>query len=182
MDNKFSASTSLGYAVLFVSLWLWYMAYTGWIAISDAQTIIPTMLILGGVVLAIAGIFSFFNGDKIETVLFLVIAAYSFSFVLRMMMYPNLAANSNPAAVDGWQHFLVCVVVFCLWFGGQGGKSMRQLFLLALGLSELIAAIWNWTGALVLGTIAGYIGLIAAILALLYFLSTIRSAKEPSAA
>jgi succinate-acetate transporter protein len=177
MENKFSAAVSLGYASLFISLWLRYMSYAGWIANESALDIIPIVMILG-VVLAISGIFSFFNGDKIEPVLFLIVAAYSFSFSLRFIMYPNLSANLNPAATDGWVHILSATVVICLWLSSMGDKILRQLFLLGLWLAELGAALSNWTAANIITMIAGYIGLVSAIFAALYYFTSIDRKKE----
>jgi succinate-acetate transporter protein len=178
MENKFPGAITLGYATLFISFWLWYMGYAGWVAVSSMTDFVPTMMILGGAVLAIAGIFSFFNRDNVETVLFFVIAAYAFAFALRFIMYPALPANSNPAATDAWSHIVLAVVIFCLWYASLGGKALRQLFLLALWLTELGAAIFNWTSANIFALIAGYIGLIAAIFAGLYFASILLSKKE----
>ncbi|MEJ2616877.1 MAG: hypothetical protein P8Z35_18125 [Ignavibacteriaceae bacterium] len=177
MENKFSAAVSLGYASLFISLWMWYMNYAGWVAVDSVSDIVPIMMILG-VVLAISGIFSFLNGDKLEPILFLIIAAYAFSYSLRFVMYPNLPANTNPAVTDGWAHILIAAVIFCLWLGSMGGKIYRQFFLLGLWLAELGAAISNWTAATIITVIAGYIGLITAVLAALYFFSTIEKKKE----
>ena len=177
MENKFSAAVSLGYATLFISLWLRYMSYAGWIANENVSDIVPIITILG-IVLSISGIFSFYNADKIDPVLFLIVAAYAISVALRFMMYPNLPSNLNPAATDGWIHILVAVVIFYLWFGSLGVKTLRQLFLLGLWLAELGAALSNWTAATFFTVIAGYIGLISAIFAALYFFSTIEKEKE----
>ncbi len=177
MENKFSAAVSLGFATLFITLWLRYMNYAGWVADENISDIVPLIMILG-VVLAISGIFSFFNGDKIEPVLFLIVAAYVFSVSLRFIMYPNLPANTNPAVTDGWVHILAAAVVICLWLGSFGGQILRQLFLLGLWLAELGAALSNWTAATIFTVIAGYIGLISAIFAALYFFSTIERKKE----
>jgi succinate-acetate transporter protein len=177
MENKFSAAASLGYASLFISMWMWYMNYTGWTAIGSASDIVPIMMILG-IVIALSGIFSFLNGDRVEPILFLIVAAYLFSYSLRFVMYPNLPANTNAAITDGWFHILIAVVIFCLWLGSLNGKVLRQLFFLGLWLAELGAAISNWTAATIFAMIAGYIGLISAILAALYFFSTIERKKE----
>jgi succinate-acetate transporter protein len=178
MENKFPAAVTLGYGVLFISFWLRYMGYTGWVTVDNIADFIPAMMIIGGVALAIAGLFSFFNNDKIDTVVFFIVSAYSVAFTLRYIMYPGLPANSNPAATDAWTHLVLAVVIFCLWYASFGGKVFRQLFLLGLGLTELGAAIFNWTAATVIAYIAGYIGLITAILAGLYFVTTLQKKKE----
>lgn len=181
MDKKFPAATPLGYTALFVTLWLWYIGYAGWVAASEAQVVVPILRILG-VVLAIAGIFSFFNSEKLEPVLFFLIGAYAYSYSSRIMMYPNLSANMNPAMADGWIHILIAVVILSIWYHSRGGKMLKQLFLLVLFLAELAAAISNWAGASVFTVISGYIGLVSAILAGLYCSASVGEKKEPDAA
>jgi succinate-acetate transporter protein len=97
-------------------------------------------------------------------------------------MYPGLFANSNPVATDAWTHFVLAVVICCLWYASFGGKIFRQLFLLGLWLTELGAAIFNWTASTVFVYITGYIGLITAVLAGLYFVTTLQKKKEVSTA
>lgn len=178
MNNKFSAASDLGYAVLFISTWLSSMVYAHWISGDAMSNALPMMMILGGIVLAIAGIFSFFREGKIEPVLFLVIGAASFSWTLRYTMSPNLPANTGPAAMDGWILIVIAAVVFCLWLASFKGHLIRQLFLLGLWLSHLAGALVNWTNSGAIGTIGGYIGLITALLALWYFLSSVTGIEK----
>ena len=180
MDNKFSNAASLGYASLFISLWLWFMSYAGWIAAGSTVDLIPAVMFIGAVLLAIAGFFSFFNGDKIEPVLFFVIAAFIFSFAIRFVMYPNLPANNNPVFTDGWTHFLTALVVFILWMSSKGSHNYKKFFMLCFALAELGGAISNWTAVSIITTISGYIGLIAAVFAGLYFYSTVSAKGEAS--
>jgi succinate-acetate transporter protein len=182
MDKKFPAATPLGYTAIFVTLWLWYSGYAGWIAINESQALVPIIMVLGGVVLAIAGLMSFFNSDKLEPVLFFIIAAYAFSYSIRMVMFPALPANTNPAAVDGWIHILLAIVIFSIWINSQGGASLRGLFLLALFLAEVAAAISNWSDSSIFTVIAGYLGLVSAVFAGLYCASSVKESKEPEPA
>lgn len=177
MGNKFSSALSLGYATLFISLWLKFMSYAGWIANKNISDVTTVTLILG-LILVICGIFSFFNVDKLDPVLFLIVAGYTLSLGLKSLMYPNLPATLDPPVADGWIHILIAVVIFYLWYGSLGDKVMRQLFLLGLWIAETVVAIGYWTGASILTLIAGYIGLIAAIFAGLYYFSTIERKKE----
>lgn len=185
MGSKFVSACNLGYAVLFITLWVKYMGWAGWLTTADMQSSTGGLMLIFGAVLAIAGIFSLFNEDKIEAVLFLITTAYVAGFAVRYWTSPNLAANTNPAGVDGWFHFLICVVVLCLWLTSFSGGFFRQLFLLCLWLAELAGAIGNWTGTtgsnlfLVIG---GYLGLGAGLFAGLYYYSIVVKKREAAAA
>jgi succinate-acetate transporter protein len=178
MENKFPAAVTLGYGALFISLWLRYMGYTGWVAVDSTTDLVYAIMIFGGAALAIAGLFSFFNIDKIDPVVFFIVSAYSFAITLRFITYPGLFANSNPVTTDAWAHFVLAIVILCLWYASFGSKVFRQLFLLGLGLAELGASIFNWTESTVFAYIAGYLGLITAVFAGLYFVTTLQKKKE----
>ena len=57
MESKFPSSVSLGYAAIFISLWLFFMTVAGRFSMDTAKVTVPVLMILGGVVLAIAGVF-----------------------------------------------------------------------------------------------------------------------------
>ena len=178
MENKYSGAVTLGYASLFVTLWLFFMPYSGWYGVDSGNEALPILLVLGGVVLAIAGIFCLLNEAKVESVIFLVVAAVQFSFMMRFVMYPDMSANTNPAIADGWILFLVAVVIFYIWLASLKIGMIKQLFLLALWICFLGAAIGNWFAISFLHYIVSYVGLIAALLAGWYSASTILPKKE----
>lgn len=175
MQDKFSGAVTLGYASLFISLWLFFMPFAGWTSFSSAEAALPFILVLGGVVLAIAGIFSFLNDAKIESVVFFIMAAANFSFSLRFIMWPKLQANTAFSPVDGWTLFLVAVVFFYLWIASFKGNTVRQLFLLGLWLAFLAGAIANWFSISIFAYISGYLGLITSLLAGWYSASMVKN-------
>ena len=177
MENKYSGAITLGYASLFVTLWLFFMPFSGWYGFESGNEAVPILLVLGGVILAIAGIFCLLNGDKIESLIFFMVAALQYSFLMRIVMYPDMSANTNPSIVDGWILFLVAVVIFYVWLAVLKSGLIRQLFLLALWIALLAAAIGNWFAVSVVGYITAYLGLIAALLAGWYSASTILPKK-----
>jgi succinate-acetate transporter protein len=179
MQEKFPGAASLGYAALFVMLWILFMPFAGWISFDSLAVLTPVMMLLS-VALTIAGIFSFWGESKIEPVLFLIIAATIFSFSLRFVMFPALEANTQPAAADGWHLLLIAVIIFLLWMGSMKGNNIRQVFLLLLWIAFLAGALANWLGLGVLSYISGYVGLISALLSGWYLASMFLPAKETS--
>ena len=180
MEGKFRSAATLGYAVLFVALWLFFMPLAGWFSFESAQAALPVLMVLGGGALTIAGIFSFFNESKVDPVVFLVIAALNFSYAIRFVMMPKLEANMTYSALDGWVMILVAVVIFYLWLASLKGDSLKQFFLLGLWLALLAAAIANWWSVAAFLYISGYLGLVTALLAGWYSATTVMAKKESS--
>lgn len=78
-----------------------------------------------------------------------------------------MAAGSvgEPNTYTGW-YYLVWAVFFCyVWLGSFKAGLPRVLFLLALWLTLLALAIGNWGGPGQFVLLAGYLGLLTAILA-----------------
>jgi succinate-acetate transporter protein len=180
MENKYSGAITLGYASLFVTLWLFFMPFKDWYCFESGNEALPILMVLGGVVLAIAGIFCLLNEAKVESVIFLVMAAAQFSYMMRLVMYPDMSANTNPSIVDGWILFLVAVVIFYVWLASLKIGMIKQLFLLALWIALLGGAISNWLDVSFIHYITSYLGLIAALLAGWLSASTILPKKESS--
>jgi succinate-acetate transporter protein len=130
------------------------------------------------VTLAIAGIFCFFYDAKTDAVLFLLLGSTGFSGALRFVIYPNLEANTAPSMFDGWSSFFTGVVILYLWLVSMKSNPFKQFFLLSLWLALFGSAITNWFPSMAVAYISGYLGLIAAVLAGLYFASTVLPSKK----
>ena len=177
MQEKFSGSVTLGYASLFLLLWLSHIPYVNWYPNETFTAAVPLWMIVS-VTLAIAGIFCFFYDAKIDGVLFLFLGTTGFAGALRFVIYPNLEANTAPSQVDGWSAFITGVVILYLWLVSMKSNPFKQFFLLALWLALFGSALLNWFGLLFFAYIAGYLGLIAAVLAGLYSASTLLPPKK----
>lgn len=177
MKDKFSSAVTLGYAVLFIALWLFAMPAAGWTTADPAQVVLPIQIILGGVILTIAGIFCFFNEAKIDSVIFFIVGTFVLSYSLRFLWFPNLKANTNPSTLDGWILVLLAVVIFYLWLASFKDNPIKQFFLLSLWISLLAFGLANWLASIAIGYVGGYAGLITALLAGWYSASTILSKK-----
>ncbi len=180
MQEKFSGSVTLGYAALFLLLWLGHLPYVNWYPNESFTVSVPLIMILS-ITLAIAGVFCFFYDSKSDAVLFLFIGSTSFAMALRFIIYPTLEANTAPSVVDGWSSFFIGVVVLYLWLGSMKSNYFKRFFLLVFWLALFAIAITNWFALTAFVYISGYLGLIASILAGLYSASTVLPAKQPAA-
>jgi succinate-acetate transporter protein len=178
MENKNSGVITLGYASLFVSLWLFFLPFAGWSSFESTNEAVPIIMVLGGVVLAISGIFCLLNEAKIDSVIFMVLAAVQFSFAIRFVMFPNMSSNTGFSVIDGWILILIAVVLFYLWLASLKSGAIKQFFLLALWLAFLAGAIANWFAVSFFVYITAYLGLIASLVAGWLSASTVLSAKE----
>lgn len=170
-ENKFPGALTMGYMVIFITMWLFALAFSGWL-VSAMQEWVPLLLIFN-ILLVVVGLFSLYNNDKIESILFLSLGTFWASFLLRMLWFPNLAANTQSAVFDGWAILIVAIVFFCLWFASFNGNLFRKMFLLGLWLAFLSVAIQNLFNVVLFGQIFVYLSFITAIFAGIYAVSTI---------
>lgn len=165
MERKFGDSVTLGYACLFISGWLISMLNAHWFAPPLDHSGLMLVMILGGVVLAISGIFSYINGDTLNTALFLVFGALLFSFALTSIISPSESSAGVYSGFSGWVYVLFSVFAFYLWVGSFGGSTARNIYLLGLWLTLLALAIANWAASPGLDIIGGYLGLATSLFA-----------------
>lgn len=166
MNNKFSATIALGYAILFLMFFTSAIQFVGWVAEGGQEPL--TFQLTFNVLLVLAGLFILANGEKIDGVLFTIIGAYWLSHGLRMLWFPTLPANKLASSYDGWFAIVVAIIVFGLWRNASGGHILHKLFLLGLWIAYLLAAIINWAPSHILGMILGYLVLVISIIAGLY--------------
>jgi succinate-acetate transporter protein len=184
MERKFASAVTLGYACLFISGWLISMINAHWFIPPVSYTGLMLILILGGVVLAISGIFSYINADTLNTSLFLVFSALLFSYALTEMSSATASQAGVYSGFSGWIYALFAVFIFYLWIGSFGEGSARNLFLLGLWLTLAALAIANWASSPGLDYVAGYLGMGTSLLAgyvsasgIIYKLQTGRAGK-----
>ncbi len=165
MERKFADAVTLGYACLFITGWLISMVNAHWFAPPVDYSGLMLIMILGGVVLAISGIFSYINGDTLNTTLFLVFGALLFSFALTTMAPSNTSEAGVYSGFSGWVYILFAIFIFFLWIGSFGDNISRSLFLLGLWLTLLALAIANWASSPALAGVGGYLGLLTSLFA-----------------
>jgi len=164
MNKTFANSETLGYACFFIIGWLISMVYAGWFSLPILHKGVILIMILGGVILAIAGIFSYFDGNTLNTSLFLVFGAFLFSLSLTSIMYSGSSVDMF-SGFSAWIFIVFAVFVLYLWIASFGGGIIQNLFLLGLWLTLLALAIANWTSSGFVRIVGGYIGLVTSLLA-----------------
>ncbi len=159
MMNTTANASTLGYAAFALSLWMTGMIQAGWFAASDASLGLLTGVVLGGVVMAIAGCMQYLRGHALDASLFLSFAG--FWWIAWLSMHGGLHAQS--AAMRGWYEIVWAFLAFCFWLAARKEGTARMLFALGLCLLLLAWALAQWLHLDALTILGGYLALVTSI-------------------
>lgn len=155
--------SALGYAAFALTLWLASMAPAGWFATGANTALLqPLMIVLGGCVLAVAGILKSLRENTLDTVLFLAFAAY---WWVAGLAHHSTAAGSLAPSTGwlGWYYIVWAFLAFCVWIAACKDGVARMLFTLGLCLSLLAYALAEWINLDAATVLGGYLGLVTAV-------------------
>lgn len=160
--NRTANVSALGYAAFALTLWMNSMFAAGWFAPYEAMLSLLLAVVLGGCVMALAGIGQYVRGHALDAVLFVAFAGYWWVAALEQHA---LAANtfSPTTGFLGWYYMVWAFLAFCIWLAACRNGIARMLFTLGLWLSLLAFALGNWTHLEALTVLGGYLGLVTAI-------------------
>lgn len=164
MSNKSVVVTTIGFMCLGLVIWMGNLHAAGWVGGINIYGM-ATEFTLGGILLGVISILTFFHGRTLDAVIFFSAAGYFWT-----MSHTGHAGNGGAAA---WYWLLWAVFVFYVWLSSFKAGWARSLFLLAAWLSLLSACLLNWTGAAFFNYLSGYLGLFAALVALYISAATI---------
>lgn len=155
--------SALGYGAFALTLWLASMAPAGWFdPAANSALLQPLMIVLGGCVLAIAGILKSLRINTLDTVLFLTFAAYwSVAGLAQHSMAAGFLAPT-PGWL-GWYYVVWAFLAFCIWIAATRDGVARMLFTLGLCVSLLAYALGAWIELDALTVLGGYLGLVTAV-------------------
>lgn len=162
MGNNSANTTAVGYAVTFMTGWLFSMVSAGWFGEAIPDLGLVMAVYGGGVAAFVVGILLSMRGNKLDTLTLMGLGA--FFFVVGMA---NLSADAASAAESGysaWFDILWAVYFLMLWWAGRNDDTLRGWFLLALALTLLAHGLAFWI-APVLIMVGGYLGLVTSLLA-----------------
>jgi succinate-acetate transporter protein len=160
--HKTANAAALGYAAFALTLWMNGMLAAGWFNPADAPLALLLGLVLGGCVMAIAGILQWLRGDALDAFLFLAFAGFwcVAALAARAAVHGHVAS----AGFQGWYAIVWALVTFCLWLAARKNGVARSLFALGLCLALFTLALARWLVFDALTMLAGYLGLVTAII------------------
>ena len=164
-ENRCVTTSTVGYMCLALVLWMIDMTAAGWFGRIYAQGVglIPTMSIL----LAIIGILSFQRGRTLDAIIFFGVAAWFWADYTAFVALPPAMRAGEPSSYGGWYWILWAAFFGWVWAGSLKAGLWRQLFVLGLWVMFLARALDGWTSLGFFNVIAGYVGLVTAVLAAL---------------
>ena len=174
----------LGYAAFALTLWLASMGPAGWfepsggglvtlLVVQPGNVLLPlAVIVLGGCVLAVAGIGQYLGGRGLDASLFLAFAGYWWIAALGQRALDAVAYGTTPGFL-GWYYALWALVAFCLWLAAWKADMARMLFAAGLCLMLVASALASWIRFGALEVLGGYIGLVAAVLGIYIFAAEI---------
>ncbi len=172
-------TATIGYLSIALAAWMLSMTNAGWFAGVFPRT--TSMLMPLSIILIVVGVLAFVSERTLDAVVLLSTAGLFWSdqgYIAAMVA----GAGRVTPHYDAWGALIWAVFYFYVWLAAMKASSMRGVFLLAVWLTLLALAIADWSGAHALTVIGGYLGLIAAILALLISASAILGRETPGAA
>jgi uncharacterized protein len=119
-------------------------------------------LFYGGIAQIIAGIFEFKKGNTFGMTAF---TSYGFFWItlVALWLFPDMKVAKGmktEEAYMGWYLFLWGVFTFFMWLGTFGKSRVLQFVFLSLWILFLLLALRDWFESAVIGTVAGFEGII----------------------
>lgn len=114
----------------------------------------------GGVAQVIAGILEFRKGNTFGVTAFTSYGLFWISLVALIVM-PKLGwTEASPHAFMGWYLFLWGVFTLFMFFGTLASNKASQFVFFTLTILFFLLAVHDWTESDLIGTIAGYEGIL----------------------
>jgi uncharacterized protein len=154
------AVSTVGYMCLAITAWMISMTYASWFSRQYGMALLyPVAIVLG-----VMGILSFVENRSLDAIVFfggtaLLGSTYAYNATT------DVTRVSDPGSYLGWFAIVWAVFFAYVWLGSFKSGVTRMLFLLGLWLSLTSLAIGGWSGTHGWVVLAGYIGLVTAILA-----------------
>jgi succinate-acetate transporter protein len=198
-DDRITATATVGYVCIAITFWMLGIVMTGWFPVGNMGFEMGLMYGLGGTMLVIIGVLAMVYGRGIDTIIFLGLAGLFFCLSMALLFFsfrtgqlsalpgaaqggltinPGMnpdAGNGTISGYYGWFALCWAVFFFYLWIASFKAGIIRMLFLLLFWLGALAETLAGWTGLHSLGTLSGYLILIAAILAFIVSASAVIS-------
>lgn len=172
--NRTANVSALGYAAFALTLWLASMGAAGWFD-QPGTTLLPLLFeqpgnallplltaVLGGGVLALAGIGQYVRGNVLDAVLFIAFAGYWWIAAIEQHLV-QISTFAPASGFLGWYYIVWAFLAFCIWLAACRDGVARMLFTLGLCVSLLAFALGAWIDLGALTVLGGYLGLVTAI-------------------
>ncbi len=166
METKLSNPAPLGLMGFGMTTVLLNIHNAGFFPVSSM--ILAMGIFYGGVAQVIAGILEFKKGNTFGTTAFTSYGLFWITLVA-LWVFPEYGwayGAATGTAYMGWYLFLWGLFTFGLWFGTFGKNKVLQFIFFSLWILFFLLALRDWTGSALIGTIAGYEGILCGLSAM----------------
>jgi len=166
MDNKLANPAPLGLMGFGMTTVLLNIHNAGFFPVS--AMILAMGIFYGGIAQVIAGIMEFKKGNTFGTTAFTSYGLFWISLVA-LWIFPEISTGKGvktEEAFMGWYLFLWGIFTFFMWIGTFGKNICLNFVFLSLWILFFLLAVRDWTGSTIIGSIAGYEGIICGLSAI----------------
>ncbi len=160
MESKLSNPAPLGLMGFGMTTVLLNIHNAGFFPVS--AMILAMGIFYGGIAQVIAGILEFKKGNTFGTTAFTSYGLFWITLVA-LWVFPEFGWAKGAATevgFMGWYLFLWGVFTFFMWLGTFGKNKVLQFIFFSLWILFFLLAIRDWTGSMLIGTIAGWEGIV----------------------
>ena len=160
METKLSNPAPLGLMGFGMTTVLLNIHNAGFFPVS--AMILSMGIFYGGIAQVIAGVLEFRKGNTFGTTAFTSYGMFWITLV-GLWVFPEFGWAKGAAtetAFMGWFLFMWGLFTFAMWFATFGKNRVLQFIFLSLWILFFLLAIRDWTGSAMIGTIAGFEGII----------------------
>ncbi|MCK5833124.1 acetate uptake transporter [bacterium] len=157
MDNKLANPAPLGLMGFGMTTVLLNIHNAGFFPLGSM--ILAMGIFYGGLAQIFAGILEFKKGNTFGVTAFCSYGLFWLTLVVLLVM-PNMGIAKPPTQFVGWYLFMWGLFTFGMWFGTWGKNRALQFVFFSLTILFWLLAIRDWTGNQLIGTIAGFEGII----------------------
>ncbi len=167
MNSHIANPKALGFGVLAIALWMFFLAHVGLIhPIGVNSSILHMAMTMAALGLLIAGIMAFLRHESWLAFFFLLWAGLAWGLAYGMGYHGSV--GSSDIHFTAWFAIALTLVNLYLWFATVKSRklgSALSLMVLLLWLSLLLMSLQDFLGVWVLGRISGALGLASALVA-----------------
>jgi uncharacterized protein len=166
MENKLANPAPLGLMGFGMTTVLLNIHNAGFFPVS--AMVLAMGIFYGGIAQVIAGILEFKKGNTFGMTAFISYGMFWLTLVT-LWLLPEMNTGKGiktGEAYMGWYLFMWGVFTFFMWLGTFGKSICLQFVFLSLWILFFLLAIRDWSGSELIGTIAGYEGIICGLSAI----------------
>ena len=160
MDSKLANPAPLGLMGFGMTTVLLNIHNAGFFPVTGM--VLAMGIFYGGIAQVIAGILEFRKGNTFGLTAFTSYGVFWLTLVA-LWVFPDMGVTKGAATSEaymGWYLFMWGLFTFFMWLGTFGKSRVLQFIFLSLWILFLLLALRDWTGSAVVGTIAGWEGIV----------------------